>query len=141
MLNVGSHNYYYYTHNGVSLLLTLSDCEHSGARRFINSTSDEIFQNLCRSIFNTIWAPNRYNIQNLIAMDFLFGRNETQQFIEYVAAESDFFGLLPMEFLCVASVGLYPFHDLNARIEIELAFGPARDYHQNTNPTVHQHQL
>ena len=141
MLNVGSHNYYYHTQDGVTLLLTLSDCEYVESRRFINSTSDTIFQMLTRSIFQTIWAPNRYDIQNLVGMDFLFGREQTQQFIEHVSTDSDFFGLLPMDLLCVASVGLYPYHDLNARIEIELAFGPARDYHINNNPNSHQRHL
>ena len=144
MLNnysVGSHNYYYYTRNNVTLLLTISDCEYLESRRFINSTSDHNFQNLCAAIFESIWVPNRYNIQNLVAMDFLFGQNETQEFITTVSTETTFFGLLPYDLVCLASVGLYPFHDLNARIEIELGFGSVREFHQNENPHQHQRQL
>ena len=140
--NVQTNNYYhYYTRNNISLLLTISDCEYLESRRFINTISDHTFQNLCAAVFETIWVPNRYNIQNIVAMDFLFGQNETQEFINVVSTETTFFALLPFDLVCLASVGIYPFHDLNARIEIELGFGSVREFHQNENPHDHQRQL
>ena len=137
MLNVGSHNYFYFNQDDTPLLLTVGDCEYRGARRFIDSVPQHCFDQLCTAILRTIWIPNRYNVQNERQMTFLFGQADTQEFINIVSEETTFFGLVPMESVCVASLGFYPFHDLNARWELELAFGPAADFHQNTNP--HQH--
>ena len=132
--NVGSHNYYYHTQNNVTLLLTISDCEYIESRRFINNTPDHLFQQLSRAVFETIWIPNRYNIQNQLQFNYIFGQAETQEFITHVAAETNFFGRLPMDLICISSIGIYPYHDLNARIEIEIGFGSAREFHTNSNP-------
>ena len=134
MLAVGHHDYYYFTHEGQNLLLTIGDCENANARRFINSVPEHMFEQLCRAIGETIWGPNQYNVQNEQYMSFLFGFNETQTFIDRVSTATTFFALMPFDLVCLAHVAFMPFHDLNARWEIELDFGYTREFHTNDNP-------
>ena len=139
-MNLGGHNYFYFNYHNVPLLLTVGDCEYIGARRFIDSTADHNFHSLCTAIGDTIWAPNRYNVQTNRHMDFLLGQNETQEFINTVSERTNFFGLMP-EYVCVANIGLYPFHDLHARWEIDIGFGSALEFHQNYNPNAQNNQI
>lgn len=140
-MSVGSHNYYYITHANVPFLLTISDCEYAESRRFINATPDTIFNDLSRAIIDTVWTPNLYEIQDLYGMAYILGQQETQSFIDTVSTACGFFGRLPMNLLCLASVGLYPNHDPRARIEVEIGIGSALEFHQNSNPFTHQRQL
>ena len=97
----------YFNRDDKPLLLTIGGSEYSGARRFIDSVPEHCFQQLCTATLQTISIPNRYNVQNEHQMTFLFGLQETQEFIEIVAEATLFIGLVSMLSVCIPSIGFY----------------------------------
>ena len=131
--NLGDHNYHHYTRDNQRFRLTFGDCEHVGSRRFIESLNQHIIDSLFDSIYNTIWLANRYDVRNHAFETYLLGQNSTQDFINIVATQTTFFGLLP-DYVCLATVGFYPFSCEDTRWGIELDFGSANEFHINYDP-------
>ena len=143
MLNnasTGGHNYYEFQWNNQTFLLTLGDCDNNDARRFLSSLRDSNIESLYRSIMLTIWDANAYDVQSSRQDTYLIGQSSTQEFINTVARQTTFFGICPLDHLCLAFVSFHPYSpDSTTRWNIQLDFGRASEFHVNYDPnTTHQ---
>ena len=128
MPRTGSHNQYFFNKNGQKFTMTISDCEYSESRRFINSLSDSNIDQLFNSIYNNIWTSNTYGVQSKNYDTYLTGQDSTQDFITYTSVNSTFWGIFPFHLVCLSSVSFHPYNCGNCRWNILLEFGSASEF-------------
>ena len=128
MSSAGHHTYRTFNRNGQTFKITLADCDYAESRRFINSLTDSNITQLFDSIYNNIWLPNVYGVQNKLYDSYLLGHASTQDFITYTANESTFWGIVPFQLICLSCVSFHPYNAGDCRWNIMLEFGSATEF-------------
>lgn len=128
MPNIGGHAYYTFHRDDHKFLVTFGDCEYRQSNNFINSLSDENVEQLFNSIYENIWQQNAYSVQDKTHDSYLIGKTSTQDFINTVASDTTFWGLVPFQLVVLANVSFYPYSCGIYRWNIELDFGSATEF-------------
>ena len=152
MPRTGGHDYHMLQHKNEKFKLTLGDCEYNESRRFINSLTDSNINQLFNSILVNIWDCNRYGVQSKTYDTYLLGQESTQEFINITSPNCTFWGLVPFQLVCVATVSFHPYNCGDCRWNVQVDFGSANEFrflnhdphsvnNNNPAPQFNQHQF
>ena len=108
--------------------LTLGDCEYIESNRFILQLTETNKEQLLQTIITNIWEPNRYGVQSKTYDSYLIGYDSLQEFIQYTAVNSTFWGLVPFQLICLASVSFHPYNSGDCRWNVLVEFGSSNEF-------------